>query len=450
MVMSVRSVLCLPVATFLATAVACNVSPTAPATTGGVGDDAGGVGDDDAGGAGEAGAGDAGTTLDSDGGAAAAPCDHGTTVLLTDYTSTQVALAKLDGTVQSAAFLSTASTKASGLAFALSGDVALPNVTPASHRVVLLDRYGTNVITWADPATAKVYGQLPVGTGFESNPQDYVETDTTHAYVSRWGVNDAPGKQPNDSGSDVLVVDTQAFTITKSIPMPVEDMLPPRPAGMVRVADTVIVVLQRTSEDFMTVGESALVGLQNDTIAWEVHVTGLKNCDRPSLSPSGRILAIACEGQLDQNGNVIDPSTSGIALYDVTSSPPKPLQRFAISDQLGSSVQSGVAWMNAGMLLGKTQTPVGGSTNNQAFALDLGSGKASVLLTAGKDSMGKGKGLVYGDVHCHPGCGDVCMLADADVGRLRRWSIVGGALQAMSDVTVDPTTGLPPVSIGGY
>jgi hypothetical protein len=42
------------------------------------------------------------------------------------------------------------------------------------------------------------------------------------------------------------------------------------------------------------------------------------------------------------------------------------------------------------------------------------------------------------------------MLADADVGRLRRWSFVGGALQAMSDVTVDPTTGLPPVSIGGY
>jgi hypothetical protein len=97
-------------------------------------------------------------------------CDQGTVVLLTDYTSTQIALSTLDGTTLSPAFLSTASMKASGLAFALSGDVALPNVTPASGSVVLMDRYGTNVITWADPSSAKVFAQLPVGIGFESNP----------------------------------------------------------------------------------------------------------------------------------------------------------------------------------------------------------------------------------------------------------------------------------------
>jgi hypothetical protein len=415
-----RFVLALAALAPLAVTAACNVSPTAPATTGGVGDD--------------------GT----------ASCDRGTVVLLTDYTSTQVALSSLDGTTESAAFLSTASTGASGVAFALSGDVVLPRATPASGRVVLIDRYGTNVLTWADPATATVSAQLPVGAGFESNPQDYVELDATTAYVSRWGVNDAPGKQPFDTGSDVLLVDTRTPAITGSIAMPVEDGLPPRPASMLRLGDTVLVVLQRTSEDFSTVGESALVGIRAGAIAWELHVTGLKGCDHPTLSPSGHTMALGCQGQLAADGSEVDLAESAIALYDVTATPPKPLQRFAVSDQLGAPVQSGVAWVSESSLLGKTQTPQGGATDNQAFTLDLASGKTTVLLTAGKDAQGKGKGIVYGDVLCRPGCGGTCLLADGDVGKLRRWSIVGDALQAASDVTVDATTGLPPSLLGGY
>lgn len=434
-----RSSMSLGVCAALAAAVACNVSPTAPPTTGGVGPLDGGTHDGGEGG------------VSPEGGDAAGPaCDPGAVVLLTDYTSTQIALTTLQGVVQSASFLSTASTTASGLAFALSGDVALPSATPPSGRVVLLDRYGTNVVTWADPATAHVYAQLPVGTGFESNPYDYLEVSATEAYLSRWGVNDAPGMQPFDSGSDVLVINTQTPAITGSIPMPVEDALPPRPAGLLPVGDTVIVVLQRTSEDFMTVGESALVGLTAGAIAWEVHITNLKNCNRPTISPSGHTMAIGCEGQLDANGNVIDLTATAIALYDITTLPPTALQTFAISDQLGSPPQSGVAWVNETTLLAKTQTPLGGTTNNQAFTLDIPSGKATVLLTANPDSMGMGKGIVYGDVRCAPGCGDVCLLADSDVGKLRRWSIMGSTLTPLSDVTVNPSVGLPPVSLGAY
>lgn len=419
-------------------AAACNVTPTVPVTTGGVGaPDAGDTGEE-------------GGDLGEGGDAGAPACDHGTVVVLTDYTSTQIALSTLEGTTQSAAFLSTASTTASGLAFALSGDVVIPRTTPASGRVVLIDQYGTNVVTWADPATAHVYAQLPVGTGFESNPYDYLETDASHAYLTRWGINDAPGKQPFDSGSDVLVLDTQTPAITQSIAMPVEDALPPRPASMLRVGDTAMVVLQRISEDFSTEGESAIVGLQNGAIAWEIHLTGLKGCDHPTLSPSGKTMAIACEGQIDSNGNVIDASASAVALYDVTSLPPTPKQTFPVVDQLGSTVQYGVTWVSESMILGKTQTPLGGTTSNQAFTLDLGTGKATVLLTASLDSSGKGKGIVYDDVLCRPGCGDTCLLADSDVGKLRRWSIAGNTLQALSDIPVDPTTGLPPALLGGY
>jgi hypothetical protein len=385
---------------------------------------------------------------------AGSSCDEGTVVLLTDYMSTQIALAHVDGTTISPAFLSTASTKASGLAFALSGDVALPNVTPASGRVVLLDRFGTNVVTWADPCDAKVLGQLPVGTGFESNPQDYLETDATHAYVSRWGVNDAPGKQPFDTGNDVLVVTTpQGKTppaIVKSIQMPVENMLPPRASGMARVGGTVIAVLQFTSEDFKTVGDSSIVGIANDAIAWEVHLTGLKNCGRPAVSPSGKAIALGCEGQLDMNGNPVDLAASAIALLDASALPPKVTKTYAISDQLGSPPQNQVAFASETLLFAKTQTPLGGIKNNQALSLDLTSGKATALVTASADAHGMGKGVVYGDILCRPGCGDICLMADADVGKLRRWSIGAGALTPLSEVTVETMTGLPPVSLAGY
>jgi hypothetical protein len=387
---------------------------------------------------------ESGSTGGVDGGSNQAACDRGGVALLTDFMSTQIALAAPDGTPLSADFLSTATTKATNDAFPLSGDVLLPRETPPSGRVVLIDSYGTDVITWADPATAKVSAQLPVGTGFESDPMDYIEVDATHAYVSRYGINDAPGTMPFDSGSDLLVVDTQTPAIVGSIPMPVEDSLPPRPTSMLRIGDTIVVVLQRLSEDFSTIGESAIVGLQNGAMAWEIHVTGLVSCDHPTLSPSGKTMAIACAGQLSATGTVMDSTKTGIQLYDVSSLPPKAGVLYPVYDQLGSTVQAGVTWVSETVIMGKTQTPAAGSTYNQAFTLDLTTSKASVLL------MAKTAGLVYGDVLCRPGCGDVCMLANMDEGKLDRWQITTQGLSPLPAIQVDPTTGLPPSLLGGY
>ena len=161
-------------------------------------------------------------------------CPAGVAAVLGDsyYASSQVALLGLDGTVKSASFVSTASTQADQLAFALSGDIALPMTPPASGRVVIIDRLGTDVITWLDPATAHVQAQLAVGTGFDSNPQDYLETAQNRALVSRWGVNDkTPGTQPFDSGNDLLLIDSQALSIQGQVQIPSQDNLPPRPAG---------------------------------------------------------------------------------------------------------------------------------------------------------------------------------------------------------------------------
>jgi hypothetical protein len=93
-------------------------------------------------------------------------CPAAAVVVMTDYVSTQVAISALDGETLSASFVSTASANASGLAFPLSGDVTVPSTRPPSGRVVLVDRFGTNVVTFIDPETARVLEQLPVGAGF--------------------------------------------------------------------------------------------------------------------------------------------------------------------------------------------------------------------------------------------------------------------------------------------
>jgi hypothetical protein len=328
----------------------------------------------------------------------------------------------------------------------------LPHTRPLSGDVVLLDQ-GSNVITWADPTTAKVIAQLSVATGFMSDPYDYLEFQPGTAYVTRYSDNQAPGKQAFDDGSDVLVVslaNPQKPVITKDIPVPKQGGLPPRPVSMVQVGDTVIVVLQPLSDDFMTSGDGALVGLKDEAIAWTMPLTGLHNCDHPTLSPSGKTMALGCEGQLDSNGNVTNPSTTALALYDVTSLPPKLVKSYPIANLVDSTVQSGVAWVSETLILAKTQTPLMGSTNNQAFTLDLTTGKADVLLTAHTGSMG-GKGIVYTDVSCDPGCSNVCLLADGDVGVLRVWPITSsGVLATMTMVTVNSTTGLPPNLIEAY
>ena len=156
-------------------------------------------------------------------------CPTGVTVLLSDFFSTLVTLGRLDGTTKSASFLSTGSSGTDGLSFALSGDVVLPSSRPESRRVVLVDRYGTNVITWADPRTAKVLGQLAVGTGFESNATDYLELESGEAFVTRWGENGDPGRVEYDRGGDILLLDSERFEITGAIELPRHDDLPPRP-----------------------------------------------------------------------------------------------------------------------------------------------------------------------------------------------------------------------------
>jgi hypothetical protein len=441
----------------------CNVS-SAPSSTGGVNFDGqagtgttastspssadatsqGGGGVATAGSASIAGSSAAGTQ-GAPGGATAQPvvCDRGVAIVTSDYKSTNIAISKLDGTTLSASFVSSGAAKP-GLALAISGDVDVPFFAPASKRVVILDRYGTNVITWMDLTTASVIAQLPIGTGFEANPHDYLEIDDTYAYVSRYGTNMAPGVQPFDEGGDVLIVDTKTPAIAARIPIPESDAtLLPRPDAMNWIGSYVALTMGRWSADYATVGDGRIVGISPAThqIAWQVDVTGLKACGRVALSPSRKLAAIACSGKRDTSTKLFDTTASDIVVYDATTVPPTEIRRLKTAVQLNSGIQPALTFANESTLLAKSY---GGNATpgDHAFAVDVATGAITDLGETNKPYL-------LGGMHCSPGCGGVCILSDAERSKLRRWSVSDtGVFTPLADVTVDTVVGLPPRSIG--
>jgi hypothetical protein len=378
-------------------------------------------------------------------------CPGAALVVLSDYLSTQVAVVSLAGETLSESLISTASLEGSPLSFPLSGDVVLPSSRPRSGRAVLIDRYGTNVLTFVDPESAAVLGQLPVGTGFESNPQDYLELDDTRALVARFGQNPLPGSQPFDTGGDLLVVDTRKPEVLRNIPLAREGELPPRPGGLTRVGETAVVSLGRMSFDFKSTSDAAFVGIDvaSETERYRVELTGLKNCGTLALAPGGRLAATACSGAIDRTGRLEHLSESGLVLFEVAGDWIDEIARFGAEMLAGEPIQSGVEFASESALLLKTQTVYGGSRHNRLLAFEWELGVVTTLSEAPPDEDGAGRGVTFGGMLCAPGCGDVCLVPDAGRGELQRFSFESGLSQALSSLRVERTVGLPPRQVGG-
>jgi hypothetical protein len=373
-------------------------------------------------------------------------CGRAVVIVTSDYQSTNIVVSNLDGTTLSGSFVSTGATKP-GLALALSGDVDVPVVAPLSQRVLLIDRYGTNVLTWMDLATAGALAQLAVGTGFESNPHDYVDVDASRAFVSRFGTNPSPGQQAFDQGGDLLIVDTRVPAITGRIAMPEDNpALNPCPDGMTVLGGPggeVVVTLGRWSEGFTAVGDGRFVGVspETDTVDWTVDVTGLSSCGRLAVSPSGALAAIACSSMENMMTHQFNLSASDIVVYDATVTPPRELRRLGVPAKLGAAVQPLIAFATDDAILALTY---GGSatSGDTVVAVSATTGDITPLGQAQKP-------FVLGGMHCSPGCGDVCLLSDAERNKLRRWQVaVDGTFTALADAVIDTVVGLPPRTIG--
>ena len=164
---------------------------------------------------------DAGTDAgpDEDGGADAGPavsaCDGLEAVLdpitgpsqlaliSTDFASTAVSVVSDD--VVSADWI-TSGTTAPSLTATLGGDVVFPTEPSPAGQLMVIDRFGKNVVTNLC-LSGGVIGQLSVGTdSFGGNPHDVVITGSG-AWVTRYDPNIAPGAAPEDAGSDVIGFD---------------------------------------------------------------------------------------------------------------------------------------------------------------------------------------------------------------------------------------------------
>ena len=77
-------------------------------------------------------------------------------------------------------------------------------------------------------------------------------------------------------------------------------------------------------------------------------------------------------------------------------------------------------------------------------------GVVQELAEARPNAKGNGQGVVFGGLLCAPGCGDVCLAADADSGVLRRFRVTEGGLEPMSSVPIAGAVGLPPRDVGAF
>ncbi len=375
-------------------------------------------------------------------------CPRGTAVVSSDFQSSEIALLDPAGSVKSPAFLSSASTAATDLAAPLSGDIGVASARSRPGELVVIDRFGTNVLSFVDTKTVVVRAQLPIGTGFEANPQDYLELNEHQALVPRLGENASPGREPFDTGSDLLVVDPSIPAIVDAWPMPRKDGYLPNPVAVTQLRGDVLVTLHHARANFSGMAEGELVAFStaDQALRYRLPLSGLVNCGRAEPSPSGEVLAVACSAFLDRKGAVAEPETSGLVLLDARLDPPVELERFRALDLVGGPIQSGVEFVSEGALLFKTQTALGAGHDNQLFLLDLASGATTLLATAARAEGGLGFGIAFGGMSCQADCGDPCLVADRSRGQLLRFRVQGSQLLADDAVVLDGA-GLPPADV---
>jgi hypothetical protein len=211
---------------------------------------------------------------------------------------------------------------------------------------------------------------------------------------------------------------------------------------MIRVGDEVWVSLQRYNADFSDAAVARFAGVSttDDAIAWTLDLNGVASCGGIAASPSGKVIAVSCTGVL---GDADPKARSAVLLLDATAHPPVELKRFDTASKLGAPVGPAIAYASAGLIVGVAlgDSTVGG--NDVAYSLDIESGDVQKLAVAGA-------AFAFGDMHCAPGCGDVCFLADGKASVLKAWKVKGSVLEPLDSVSVDPSIGLPPRSIGAF
>lgn len=370
-----------------------------------------------------------------------------------DFSSSIVSLLGRDGSVQSASFISSASSDP-GLSSALGGDLVLPTMTLTGDELVLIDRFPGSILTWVDLSTAAVRAQLSVATGYASNPHDYVPFSPSKAFVPRFEPNLMSGRVPFDGGSDVLVIDPQTASIVDRIDLAAAFAGAPagvyaRPDRALMAGGKLRVLAVGLSADFTASADSRLITIDPVTHAIDdtLVLAGLNGCGSGEVSPAGDLLAIACTGIAGA-----DPASgfadSGVVLVSLAE-PPAEIERWTAATLAVGQINN-LAWLDAEHLAVLTfgrfnPDATAAEANDEARTLDVAAGTISApWLEAGPFSLG--------DIACSL-ADATCVLADAetDGGLVHRLGIgASGEVTALGAVAADTVAGLPPRSFGTF
>jgi hypothetical protein len=261
-------------------------------------------------------------------------------VVSSDFSSTSVAMLDADFQPLDESWINSGTTFP-GLVATLSGDVVLPNRQAGDGTFALIDRFATDVVSRFYVPSGNLDGQVrtqgeAAGSGFSSNPQDFVFVDENSAWVPRYEQNLDPSAPSVNKGTDLLEIEPATMTLTggridlsslntTAMVMtdegPVEVDVFARPNRAVLAGSILIVGLDRVSANFDAAGPGmvAVVDLGDESVEGLLLGDGLKNCGNavPVPGATNKVI-VSCLGFAQVFGDeAATRASAGVVLLSV-------------------------------------------------------------------------------------------------------------------------------------
>lgn len=363
-------------------------------------------------------------------------------VVSSDYASSAITLLGPDGALVREGWLSSGSAPP-GIVASLSGDVAIASgpITPCV--VAVVDRFGTDVVSFLDHCAGEVVSQVDVGSSFRANPHDVMRLDERRVLVSRHEPN--PGADdPLGAGNDLLVVDWRDGEVLHAIDLSALDAevdgerLPARPSRVAPLGRFVVIGLGRASLDFMVSGPGAVAVLDPESGDLEaLTLDGLEGCDEVDGAPGGDAALVTCGGPAFVQE---DARRAGAGLATLALDGGEVVVRHVWRAAEHPEAPVFNAWgvpLSADRAVAVAMGDLREGVNDRVAVIDLPSGRVEPLFEAGS-------AFVVGDGAWDPQR-ELLLVPDAHEGAARRFS--GEALEPLPAAPTGPCTGLPPREI---
>lgn len=307
-------------------------------------------------------------------------------------------------------------TQGAGLVTALGTDIVLPT-TQGAGTFSFIDRYQTDVVS-TFCFDGSLMGQVrlnppPDGTGFSSNPYDYVVVDSSTAFASRFEQNADPTAPALEQGGDLIGIDPSTMTLNgdridltmfntvvtgfDTTQMQAADVTVwTRPERIVQVDNTLLVGMSRLPADLWGgirgtgEGAVAIVDLETRDVS-SFLLNGLANCGhiQPIHGTDNEIL-ISCKGysNLGFSDEAGTRATAGFVRARFENGKLNTLSSWrAASDAMGTPMPVwGATSLGGnrvvGVQFGTFGDEVNAGTGDQFIELDLATGEQTVLYTA--------------------------------------------------------------------